>query len=129
MSIKWSSFLPGLFATANTVAVATVAGKLSGYNTIAQSAVKAAVTTVDNGIDHLRSSFDTFLTSNPVVQSAVTEFGTLAQTVGLDVPTEDQIVTHVKAAIFDLAGSIVPASVLASTPATTVATTTAAPAA
>ncbi|MBM9400361.1 hypothetical protein JUN65_01975 [Gluconacetobacter azotocaptans] len=125
MSIKLASFLPGLFATANTVAAATVAGKLSGYGTIAQQAIKSAVTTVDGGIDHLRSAYDTYKSANPVVSTAVGEFATLAETVGLQVPSLDQIETHLKAAIYDLAGAVVPASVLGSPPSTT--TTTADP--
>jgi hypothetical protein len=108
MAINWSSVLPGVFSLINGVAAASAAGKLSTYNTIAQTAVKSAVTKVDGGVTSLKAAFDTFETGNPIVAAAVTEFTTLAGTLGITLPTEEGIVTHVQAAIADLAGTFVP---------------------
>ncbi len=108
MNIDWKSLLGSAGSMINGVVEASAAGKLSTYNTVAQTAIKAAVTKVDGGVDQLKTAFDTFETTNPLVAQALTEFSTLATTLGLTLPTEDGIVTHVKAAIADLQGMFVP---------------------
>ncbi|MBB2160103.1 hypothetical protein [Gluconacetobacter sacchari] len=119
MAIDWKSILGSAFAVVNGVAGASAAGKLSTYNTVAQTAIKAAVTKVDGGVDQLKTAFDTFETANPLVAQALTEFSTLATTLGLTLPTEDGIVTHIKAAIADLQGMFVPDTSTASAGTTT----------
>ncbi len=108
MNIDWKSLLGSAGSMINGVVEASAAGKLSTYNTVAQTAIKAAVTKVDGGVDQLKASFDAFETANPLVAQALTEFSTLATTLGLTLPTEDGIVTHIKAAIADLQGMFVP---------------------
>ena len=77
---------------------------LAGLNTAAQTAIKAAVTEVNDGLDHLSAAFHTFETANPLVQSALASITTLAPQLGLTaLPTEAELLTHIKAAIAELA--------------------------
>lgn len=123
MSFKLSTFLPSLFGILSNVGSAALGDKLTVYNSAAQTAVKAAVTKVDGGIDHLQTAFANWETSNPVAQEAIDGTISLLRGLGIAVPKEDVVITHVKAAIADLVGIFVPVT---STPA---AETTAVPAA
>lgn len=118
MNIDWKSLLGSAGSVINGVAEASAAGKLATYNTVAQTAIKAAVTKVDGGVDQLKAAFDAFETANPLVAQGLSEFRTLATTLGLTLPTEDGIVTHIKAAIADLQGMFVPADTTATTTST-----------
>lgn len=108
MKIAWTTILGPVFSVLNSVIPAIAGSKLATYSSVAQAAVKSAVTTVDGGIDKLQSAFDKFENGNPIVASAVSEFTTLAKSLGVELPTEDAIVTHLKAAVADLAGIFVP---------------------
>mgnify|MGYP001295595835 CR=1 FL=1 len=108
MKIAWTSILGPVFSVLNSVIPAIAGSKLATYSSVAQAAVKSAVTTVDGGIDKLQAAFDKFENGNPIVASAVSEFTTLAKSLGVELPTEDAIVTHLKAAVADLAGIFVP---------------------
>ena len=108
MKIAWTTILGPVFSVLNSVIPAIAGSKLATYSSVAQAAVKSAVTTVDGGIDKLQAAFDKFENGNPIVASAVSEFTTLAKSLGVELPTEDAIVTHLKAAVADLAGIFVP---------------------
>ncbi|KAB8123985.1 hypothetical protein D3W54_06980 [Komagataeibacter medellinensis] len=108
MAINVASLLPGIFSGINALLAASAENKLSTYNAVAQTAIKAAVTQVDGGVDSLQTAFTKFEASNPVVAQAIAEFKSLATILGLFVPTEEAIVTHVQAAITDLSGILVP---------------------
>lgn len=99
-----------------------LSGKGAAYQKIASQAVRSAVTTTDNGIDKLVASFTKFEAEQPLVQTAASEFVTLAKAAGFSVPTLDAVQIHIKSAIYDLATAIIPADQLT-------ATTAAAPAA
>lgn len=111
----------GEIQLATTVTSAIVGNAtLSGLDTAARTAVKSLVTELDNGVDLLRSAFDKFETANPLVATGITLATTLATSQGLHLPTEDAIVTHVKAAIADIAaafgfGAATPAAASTST--------------
>ncbi|GFE93516.1 hypothetical protein [Acetobacter persici] len=120
MDIK--TILPSVFAIAGNLLSVGAGSKLAAYSSAAQTAVKAAVTKVDTGVDDLQTAFGKFEASNPVVQEAFDGTVTLLRGLGVAVPKEDVVMTHVKAAIADLAGIFVPAS--ASADATSSSTTT-----
>ncbi|WP_278368089.1 hypothetical protein [Acetobacter orientalis] len=123
MSFKLSTFLPSLFGILSNVGSAALGDKLTAYNSAAQTAVKAAVTKVDGGIDHLQTAFASWEKSNPVAQEAIDGTTNLLRGLGIAVPKEEVVITHVKAAIADLAGIFVPV------PSTPAVDTTAVPAA
>lgn len=101
-----------------------LSGKGAAYQKIASQAVRSAVTTTDNGIDKLVASFTKFEAAQPLVQTAASEFVTLAKAAGFSVPALDAVQIHIKSAIYDLATAIIPADQLTTT--TTTATTAAA---
>ncbi|MCH4024022.1 MAG: hypothetical protein LKH33_10430 [Acetobacter sp.] len=105
--MKLASIFSGLSSIAAVVGGTGASGRISTINTAAQTAVKAAVTEVDGGIDKLRSAYDKWESGNEVVSTAVNGTITILRNLGLKVPTEDAIVLHVKAAIADLAGILV----------------------
>lgn len=115
MSFNLSTFLPGLFGVLGSIGSTALGGKLAVYETAAQTAVKAAVTKADNGIDDLQSAFAKFETANPLVQEALTGTTTILSGLGIKLPSEELVVTHVKAAIADLSGIFVPASTVDAT--------------
>nr|WP_298797496.1 hypothetical protein [uncultured Acetobacter sp.] len=120
-SIAWSTILSPLFGILNAVVPAIAGSKMATYSSVAQTAVKSAVATVDGGIDKLQTAFDKFETDNPIVASAISEFTTLAKSLGFELPTEAAIVVHLKAAVTDLASILVPQT--SSAPATSTTTT------
>ncbi|GAB6965976.1 hypothetical protein JCM25156A_32100 [Komagataeibacter kakiaceti JCM 25156] len=121
MAINFATILPGIFSGINALLAASAENKLSTYNAVAQTAIKAAVTKVDDGVTHLQTAFTTFEAANPVVTQAIAEFKELATILGLFVPTEAAVVTHVQAAIADLSGVLVPQTTTTATAATTTA--------
>lgn len=118
------SFISPLFSVLNAIVPSIAGSKLATSASIAQTAVKSAVTAIDSGVDHLQAAFANFETRNPVVAASVTEFVTLSKSLGVALPTQDAIVTHVKAAVADLAGILVP-QVAPATPAPAAVTVTA----
>lgn len=108
MSVSVMGILSPLLSVINAIVPTLVGSKLSNYSSIAQTAVKSAVTSIDGGIDKLQAAFDTFEAGNQVVAASVAEFVTLANSLGIALPKEDAIVTHLKAAIADLSGILVP---------------------
>ncbi|MCE0745539.1 hypothetical protein LWC05_16845 [Acetobacter sicerae] len=122
MSIKWKAILPSLFGTLSAVGGVAANGKIAALNSAAQTAVKAAVTKVDGGIDKLVAAYNTFETNNEVVAEAITGTVGVLKGLGLTVPDISTVEIHVKAAIADLAGILVPVTSTATT-ATTAATT------
>lgn len=97
-----------VFSVLNAIVPSIAGSKLATSASIAQTAVKSAVTAIDGGVDHLQAAFASFEGSNPVVAASVTEFVTLSKSLGVALPSQDAIVTHVKAAVADLAGILVP---------------------
>ncbi|NHO33312.1 hypothetical protein [Acetobacter fallax] len=125
MTVSVSGILSSIFPVLNAIIPGVAGGKLSTYSTIAQTAIKSAVTTIDGGISNLQAAYDKFETSNPLVQMSVSEFVTLAKSLGVALPTEDAVITHLKAAVADLAGILVPVSDATSATATATTATTA----
>lgn len=115
-SSKLKTTLMALIGPALAVATPVISGLISGkgarYQHVAQNAIRSAVTTTDNGLDHLITVFKSFEASNPLVQTAVSEFRTLATAAGITVPELDAVVSHLKCAIYDLATALVPADAL-----------------
>ncbi|MCE2566185.1 hypothetical protein [Komagataeibacter sp. FNDCF1] len=124
MSIKWSAILPGLFSVLGNIGSAAAGNKLATYNAAAVTAVKSAVTKVDGGVDHLQAAFTKWEDANPVAQEAIKGTVSLLRGLGVTVPDLDVVTTHVKAAVADLSGILVPQDTPAQ--ATTVAPTAAA---
>lgn len=128
-SSKLKTSLLALATPALALLTPILSGMLSGkgarYQHVAQNAVRSAVTTTDNGLDHLITVFKNFEASNPLVQTAVSEFRTLATAAGITVPELDAVVSHLKCAIYDLATALVPADALKAdaTPAAAATTT------
>jgi len=116
MAFKFNaSTLTSVLALATPYVTGLVANKGAAYQKIANQAVRSAVTASDNGVDKLVSSFTKFEEENPLVQTAVTEFTTLAKAAGFNVPTIDAVQSHIKSAIYDLATALVPADQLTAT--------------
>lgn len=108
MSIKWSAILPGLFSVLGNIGSAAAGNKLATYNAAAVTAVKSAVTKVDGGVDHLQAAFTKWEDANPVAQEAIAGTVSLLRGLGVTVPDLDVVTTHVKAAVADLSGILVP---------------------
>ncbi|MBF0858814.1 hypothetical protein HKD24_06250 [Gluconobacter sp. LMG 31484] len=103
-----------------------LAGRGAAYQKIASQAVRSAVTATDNGIDKLKSQLDKFEAEQPIVQTAIADFSTLAKAAGFSVPTVEAVQIHIKSAIYELATALVPAEQLTATTATPAASGTAA---
>ncbi|EHH67581.1 hypothetical protein [Gluconobacter morbifer] len=115
------STVTSALAMATPFVTSMLSGKGAAYQKIASQAVRAAVTSTDNGVDKLVTSFTTFEASEPLVQTAAGEFVTLAKAAGFSVPELDAVQAHIKSAIYDLATAIIPADQLTA-PATTAST-------
>jgi hypothetical protein len=127
MNINWKSILGSVFPLIGTMIATATGGTLATYNATAQTAVKSAVTKVDGGVTHLKTLFDTWDAANPLAQEAISGTVSMLRNLGFVVPTEDSVVTHVQAAIADLAGIYVtPDSATTATASTATATTAAA---
>lgn len=113
--------LTSVLAMATPFVTSMLAGKGAAYQKIASQAVRSAVTTTDNGIDKLVASFTKFEAEQPLVQTAASEFVTLAKAAGFSVPTLDAVQIHIKSAIYDLATAIIPADQLTATTTTAAA--------
>ena len=116
------STVTSMLALATPFVTSLLSGKGAAYQKIANQAVRSAVTATDGGIDKLVSSFTTFEAKEPLVQTAISEFSTLAKAAGFTVPTLDAVQSHIKSAIYDLATALIPAADL--TAANTATTTT-----
>lgn len=84
----------------------TLAGKLATLNTTVQSSLVAATSTAEEEIDKLQATLDGFSASTPMVATILDAVPTLLRELGLDVPSEDQVATHLKAAIADVVGAL-----------------------
>ena len=122
MSFKWKNILPGIVSFFGNLGSTSASSLLANYQTSAQTAVKAAVTKVDNGVDWLQAAFDKWEDSNPLAQEAITGATALLKALGIQLPDESAVVTHVKAAVADLAGIFVPQTTTAAATTTPVAT-------
>lgn len=92
----------------NLIASILGAGKLSIVTDAARTAVKATVTQLENGVDHLHTKLDNVLASNPIVVQAVPAAKQILTTLGVELPSEDQVFTEVKQAIADLGAAATP---------------------
>ncbi|KXV50585.1 hypothetical protein AD945_01745 [Gluconobacter albidus] len=101
--------LTSMLAMATPFVTSMLSGKGAAYQKIASQAVRSAVTATDNGVDKLVTSFKTFEASEPLVQTAISEFVTLAKAAGFSVPELDAVQSHIKSAIYDLATAFIPA--------------------
>lgn len=110
-----------MLAMATPFVTSMLSGKGAAYQKIASQAVRSAVTATDNGIDKLVTSFTTFETSEPLVQTAISEFVTLAKAAGFSVPELTAVQSHIKSAIYDLATAIIPDDQLTTTTSTATA--------
>ena len=119
MSFKWKNLLPGVVSFFANLGSGSAGSLLANYQTAAQTAVKAAVTKVDNGVDWLQAAFDKWEDSNPLAKEAITDTTNLLKALGIQLPDESAVVTHVKAAVADLAGIFVPQATAATGAATT----------
>lgn len=124
MTFNWKSILGSVFPLIGTVIATATGGTLATYNATAQTAVKSAITKVDGGVTHLKTLFDTWDEANPLAQEAISGTVSMLRNLGFVVPAEDSVVTHVQAAIADLAGVYVTPD--SATTATATATTAAA---
>lgn len=110
MSVNWKNILPTVFGALSAIGGVAAQGKIAALNSAAQTAVKAAVTKVDDGIDHLVSAYNSWDEKNPVAAEAITGTIGVLKGLGLSVPSVDTVQIHVKAAIADLVGILVPVS-------------------
>ncbi|GBR09461.1 hypothetical protein [Gluconobacter frateurii] len=109
MAVKLNlTSLASIGALITPVIASAISGKGARYQKIANQAVRSAVTATNGGIDHLVTSFKTFESENPLVQTAISEFATLAVAAGVSVPSLDAVQSHLKSAIYDLATTLVP---------------------
>ncbi len=108
MSFKWKNILPGIISFFVNLGSGSASSLLANYQTAAQTAVKAAVTKVDNGVDWLQAAFNKWEDNNPLAKEAITDATALLKALGIQLPDESAVVTHVKAAVADLAGIFVP---------------------
>ena len=105
-------------------------GVISKYGSVANTAVRSAITKTDNGLHHLVSVYQKWDAAHPLVQTALSEAAVLIRLTGLKVPDADALETHVRAAIHDLASAVVDVptvdtgSTAQSSPATTAAPAT-----
>ncbi|MXV43926.1 hypothetical protein GS501_02515 [Saccharibacter sp. 17.LH.SD] len=96
------------FAPALTTLVDYVlGGTLQKYGEVAQTAVRSAVTKTDNGLDELVAIYRKYDASHPLVQMAVTEAQNLLRIAGLKVPEAEDLASHIRAAIHDVASVFV----------------------
>ncbi|GAN89899.1 hypothetical protein Gbfr_009_024 [Gluconobacter frateurii M-2] len=102
-----TSVVASALAMATPFVTGLLANKGAAYQKIANQAVRSAVTSTDGGIDKLVATFKTFESEQPLVQTAVTEFVTLAKAAGFNVPSLDAVQSHIKSAIYDLATAFV----------------------
>lgn len=84
----------------------TLAGKLATLNATVQSSLATGTTTAEAEIDKLQATLDTFSTDTPMVGTILSAVPALLKELGLDVPSEEQIATHLKAAIADVVGAL-----------------------
>lgn len=84
----------------------TLMGKLATLNSTVQASLASGTTTAEAEIDKLQATLDTFSTATPLVGTILGAVPTLLHELGLEVPSEEQISTHLKAAIADVVGAL-----------------------
>ena len=92
--------------TITSVVALTLAGRLTGLSTTVQGQLHTYDKEADAKIDELRAAIDKGETSNPYVQEVLTALTGIAKAVGFALPTEDQVFTHLKAAIDELVETV-----------------------
>lgn len=92
----------------STVLEPVLGGVFHKYGTVAQTAVRSAITKTDNGLNHLVEVYQRWDESHPLVQTAIAEARELLRLAGLNAPDAAGLATHVRAAIHDLASAFVP---------------------
>lgn len=108
MSVNWKGILPTIFGALSAIGGVAAQGKIAALNSAAQTAVKAAVTKVDNGADKLVAAYTSWEASNEVASEAINGTIGVLKGLGLTVPSVETVELHVKAAIADLVGILVP---------------------
>ncbi len=84
----------------------TLAGKLATLNSTVQSSLASGTTTAEAEVDKLQATLDAFTTETPLVATILDAVPSLLHELGLEVPSEEQISTHLKAAIADVVGAL-----------------------
>lgn len=82
-------------------------GVLHRYGQVAQTAVRSAVTRTDDGLSHLVAVYRRYDASHPLVQTAIAEAQNLLRLSGLKAPSADELGSHIRAAIHDVASAFV----------------------
>ena len=93
------SSLPGLIGL-------MFAGKLAPVSVKMDGAIVEADAETAAEIDKLKGQLDALETSNPLIAQSISAFHTIASVLGLQVPSEDQVVAGVKAAAHDVLSSL-----------------------
>ena len=88
--------------TITSVVALTLAGRPTGLSTTVQGQLHTYDKEADAKIDELRAAIDKGETSNPYVQEVLTALTGIAKAVGFVLPTEDEVFTHLTAAIDEL---------------------------
>ncbi len=87
--------------------IGLVAGnRLVTVNATIQAALTSAQGDATGEIVRLKAAFDAFEAENPMVASALDAARRSSVALGLDFPSEDQVVAQVKAAAVDLIGAL-----------------------
>ncbi len=103
-----TGWLAKLVPLLSTVLEPVLGSVFHKYGTVAQTAVRSAVTKTDDGLASLVAVYQRWDESHPLVQTAVAEARELLRLAGLNAPDAAGLATHVRAAIHDLASAFVP---------------------
>ncbi|MCX8666401.1 hypothetical protein J3T99_02010 [Acetobacteraceae bacterium B3987] len=101
----WFVKLAPLFSS---VLESILGGIFQKYGTVAQTAVRSAITKTDGGLTNLVAVYQRWDEAHPLVQTAIAEARELLRMAGLNAPDAAGLATHVRAAIHDLASAFVP---------------------
>lgn len=91
----------------STVLEPFLGGVLHKYGQVAQTAVRSAVTKTDDGLDHLVAVYRRYDAAHPLVQTAIAEAQNLLRLSGLKTPSAEELGSHIRAAIHDVASAFV----------------------
>ena len=94
--------------TIESVVAVAAAGRLTGVSASVQNIVHTFDQQADEKIDALQAALDKDETSNPLVQTVLTDLGNIAKASGFSLPSESHVFAGIKAAVDDLAGSLKP---------------------
>lgn len=100
----WLAKLLPLFSSA---VEPLLGGVLHRYGQVAQTAVRSAVTRTDDGLNHLVAVYRKYDAAHPLVQTAIAEAQNLLRLTGLKAPSADELGSHIRAAIHDVASAFV----------------------